>query len=90
MEKYIKPAQERNRIFVNVADVLKSPDEVYLLHAGDNYYKYNYIRHYRDESILVAVEINKNGLFIKTWFKIAIEDINARKGVLISLKKKRL
>ena len=90
LQKYLSPTQERNRIFVNVADVLKSPDEVYLLHAGDNYFKYNYIRHYKDESILVSVEINKNGFFIKTWYKIAIEDTRARIGVLVSLKKKRL
>ena len=83
----------RDKIFINVGDVIKNPDEVWMTYYKNKSAKYRYVKFYGDKkTMIVPVDVNMgmdennkdNLLKIKTWFLLdKEEEKNKRVGVLI-------
>ena len=80
---YLSPSERRNALWVNVREVMASPDEVWLMPMEDNAYKQIYIRYYKDEAMMVTTLVDmEEGRRITSWSKMASE-VAIRKGLLI-------
>ena len=80
---FLSPAEQRNAIFVNMEDVLASPDEVWLVPMEDNTYKQIYVRYYQDEAMAVTTLVDReSGRRISSWSKVNNE-VSTRTGLLI-------
>ncbi|HOZ82470.1 MAG TPA: PBECR2 nuclease fold domain-containing protein [Bacteroidia bacterium] len=83
----------RDKIFINVGDVIKNPDEVWMTYYKNKSAQYRYVKFYGDKkTMIVPVDVNMgmdennkdNLLKIKTWFLLdKEEEKNKRVGVLI-------
>ena len=83
----------RDKIFINVGDVIKNPDEVWMTYYKNKSTQYRYVKFYGDKkTMIVPVDVNMgmdennkdNLLKIKTWFLLdKEEEKNKRVGVLI-------
>lgn len=81
--KYITEGVERDKIYNNIKDTLKSPDEVYL-RRFKNVLQYTYLKIYEQDVMVVLVSIDKKaGMTIQTWFKNTQSEKTIRKGILI-------
>lgn len=88
----------RDKIFINVGDVIKNPDEVWMTYYKNKSAQYRYVKFYGDKkTMVVPVEINTgmdendkdNLLKIKTWFLLKRkEEKNKRGGGLLIYKNK--
>lgn len=84
--KYISDEEQRHILFPHVADILKNPSEVWLSIHDKKGFQTNYIKHYKDMSILVSTTLNEEfqGLKVETWFAIDYrKPLERRKGLLI-------
>ncbi len=83
----------RDKIFINVGDVIQNPDEVWMTYYKNKSAQYRYVKFYGDKkTMIVPVDVNMgmdennkdNLLKIKTWFLLdKEEEKNKRVGVLI-------
>ena len=83
----------RDKIFINVVDVIKNPDEFWMTYYKNKSAQYRYVKFYGDKkTMIVTVDVNMgmdennkdNLLKIKTWFLLdKEEEKNKRVGVLI-------
>jgi SPP1 gp7 family putative phage head morphogenesis protein len=83
-EKYLK--EERHKMFPLIQDVLKNPDEVYWFKRGLSNYQANYIKFFKNKTIVVNTRIETGGLQINTWYEMKNEK-DVRSGILIHKKK---
>ncbi len=81
--KWIKPGEDRHKIFHLIKTTLANPDEVYLRkYSGKYQYRYTYF--YNDRIMIVDTEFdNKLGLKIKTWYMDKVDESKLREGILI-------
>ena len=78
-----KKYKERYKYVNSIDDILKNPDEVWLVKTKETRYTYNYIKFYKEEPVVIIVEIEKDRLInINTFFNFT-DDSAFRKGILI-------
>ncbi|MCO7355759.1 DUF935 family protein [Riemerella anatipestifer] len=90
--KYVSDEEQRHLLFPHIEDILKNPSEVWLSAHDKKGFQTNYIKHYKDMSILVSTTLNEEmkGIQIETWFKIDYDKpLERRKGILIHRNKKK-
>jgi len=77
---------KRPELFPHVKDVLSDPSEVWVSTHDKKGLQTNYIKHYKDMSLMVSTSINEEmqGMEIETWFDIDYtKPLERRKGLLI-------
>lgn len=83
--------KKRAELFPYVETVLKQPDEVWLVKHSKKGYQSNYIKHYKNMSLLVSTTLDETmeATQVETWFDIdySNEHLNRRAGILIKSKK---
>ncbi|MRI64665.1 DUF935 family protein [Ornithobacterium rhinotracheale] len=83
--------KKRAELFPYVETVLKQPDEVWLTTHYKKGYQTNYIKHYKNMSLLVSTTLDETmeATQVETWFDIDYENknLNRRAGILIKSKK---
>lgn len=84
--KYLNKNEQRHRLFPHIENVIKNPDEVWLskYERKDEFQTY-YVKFYKDDVIIVNTSIDqtKEGLTIKSWFPLKIDEEKLRTGILI-------
>jgi SPP1 gp7 family putative phage head morphogenesis protein len=70
------------QLAAHFADVIESPDEVYMSDYSKDAFTIKYIKHYGDTVLVVPARLSKSGLEIDNWYEMADEK-NARSGILI-------
>lgn len=84
---YLNSEERRHQLFPKVKDVLKKPDEVWLMKEGNEKTQYlKYVKYYQDMAIVVVNQIKNGQVEVKTWFQMK-DEINTRTGILIKRKK---
>jgi Protein of unknown function (DUF935)/phage-Barnase-EndoU-ColicinE5/D-RelE like nuclease2/Phage Mu protein F like protein len=69
-DKYIK--QGRHQLIPKIGEVVAEPDEVwYYKHETTGHYQVRYIKFYKEQAVVVATELGKQALEIKTWYNMA-------------------
>lgn len=78
--------QGKHQLFPYVDKVLSDPDEVYFTEWKDKKFQINYVKHYKNMSLVVNGNLGKNNMEITTWYELKNESV--RSGLLIHQKKK--
>jgi SPP1 gp7 family putative phage head morphogenesis protein len=88
-DPYINDVAMRHKIFHNVSDILANPHEVWMIKSG-NTIEYRYLKFYKDETMVVPVEVNlKEGkpAEINTWFILEPKkELKYRSGIPVKIK----
>ena len=80
---FLSPGEMRNAIFTNMDELMKSPDEVWLIPQAGNAYKQVYIRYYKDDVMMASTLVDREeGRRIASWSRMH-QEVPNRKGLLI-------
>lgn len=81
--KYIKPKENRHRLFPFIKEALNSPDEVWMNQYQTGNMQLRYIKFYNNNIFVVDTEINNDALEVKTWYIAKIDEEKLRTGLII-------
>lgn len=81
--KYLNDSEKRHQLFPHIKDILGNPDEVWANEYKEKHQS-RYIKFYKDRMIIIECDFNENnGLKIKSWYNMKIDEKEIRKGLKI-------
>lgn len=81
--KYLNDSEKRHQLFPHIKDILGNPDEVWMFEYKEKHQS-RYIKFYKDRMIIIECDFNENnGLKIKSWYNMKIDEKEIRKGLKI-------
>ena len=83
--KYLKPEEQRHRIFPHLQGILNEPDEVWLNNhdISKHIFQVRYLKFYKDRAVIIDTNLEGNNMEITTWHNLKVEDSDKRRGLLI-------